>query len=391
MILASLILDSTLVSGSGEHFKTSPRPLIIIDPAHGGKDIGVEGLFGHEKFYNLDVAKKVQRELLRAGFQCELTRSEDRKISDEERGRKWRNCPYSILILIRHRGQADGESGCRIRISEELAFADEAGLLAELLAESLVKETGAALFEKGGKNSENSRDVSVPSVEVDCGNLEHPENAAWIHTEAYRKLLAVGMVKGIVSFWENGKKEKWLQSKFIAPADSVLHIPPPISEYFDFPVGIPDGKGYVVVRGFTPDVHPGERWNGIRGGNTDEGDPVCCIGGGVVVFANDEGKGWGNVVITRHGYIDRNGSIKSVDALYAHLGRIDVVEGEFIQRSQQIGTIGRGPKQMYSAHLYFEIRKNLKILMNRSGFEKGYDNYFSPRKFITERRETVTK
>ena len=55
-----------------------------------------------------------------------------------------------------------------------------------------------------------------------------------------------------------------------------------LADGFDFPLGIPDAQGYYKARGFRSNGHLGEDWDGIRGGDTDLGDPVCSIGAGVV-------------------------------------------------------------------------------------------------------------
>jgi hypothetical protein len=40
-----------------------------------------------------------------------------------------------------------------------------------------------------------------------------------------------------------------------------------LADGFDFPVGIPDGQGYYKARGFRPNGHLGEDWDGVRGGD----------------------------------------------------------------------------------------------------------------------------
>ena len=40
---------------------------------------------------------------------------------------------------------------------------------------------------------------------------------------------------------------------------------------FDFPVGKPDSEGYYRSRGYRPNGHLGEDWNGKGGGNTGHG------------------------------------------------------------------------------------------------------------------------
>ncbi|MCX6973339.1 MAG: M23 family metallopeptidase [Verrucomicrobia bacterium] len=162
-------------------------------------------------------------------------------------------------------------------------------------------------------------------------------------------------------------------------------IKAPLADGFDQAVGKPDAKGYYIFRGFWPNGHLGEDWNGNGGGDTDMGDPVYAIADGVVVFSDDYKRRWGNVVIVRHAYREKNGSTVFVDSLYGHLDKRQVRMYQVVKRGQQIGTIGNC-HGVYAAHLHLEIRKNLKIGMNRSAFAKDYSNYYSPRSFIAEHR-----
>jgi len=157
-----------------------------------------------------------------------------------------------------------------------------------------------------------------------------------------------------------------------------------VADGFDFPVGKPDAKDYYISRGFLR-YHPGEDWNGLGGGNSDLGDPVYAIGNGLVVFARDARRGWGNVVIIRHTFIE-HGLLKTVDSLYAHLQRVTVREGQQVIKGMQVGTIGTN-RGMYTAHLHFEIRQNLSIGINRSAFKNDLVNYYKPSPFIQARRK----
>lgn len=155
-----------------------------------------------------------------------------------------------------------------------------------------------------------------------------------------------------------------------------------LADGFDYPVGKPDGNGYYVYRGFSPNGHLGEDWNGNGGGDTDEGDPVYATANGVVVFSEDYARGWGNVIIIRHAYREKNGQIAFVDSLYGHLKVRIARVGQQVTRGQQVGTIGTGPYGMYAAHLHFEIRKDLRVGMRRDMYPKTFTTYHSPRAFI---------
>lgn len=159
-----------------------------------------------------------------------------------------------------------------------------------------------------------------------------------------------------------------------------------LADGFDYPVGKPDADGYYVYRGFTQNGHLGEDWNGDGGGNSDEGDPIYSIANGIVVFSEDYKAGWGNVVIIRHAYRGKSGQIEFVDSLYGHLKVRSVQLGQQVYRGQTVGTMGRGPYRMYTAHLHFEIRKDLRVGMHRDFYPKTYTTYHSPRTFIEAHR-----
>ena len=159
-----------------------------------------------------------------------------------------------------------------------------------------------------------------------------------------------------------------------------------LADGFDFPVGSPNGGGYIVKRGFEEDGHIGDDWCRIAGGpDAALGDPIYSIGAGRVVFAEDVKRGWGKVVICRHDYLDQDGERKTIDALYSGLERIDVKKGDHVRRRQRIGTIGTAGG-LYRAHLHFEIRKNTNIMLKRSGFARDRTNYHNPSEFIRTHR-----
>ncbi len=185
-------------------------------------------------------------------------------------------------------------------------------------------------------------------------------------------------------FWFWGALFAAVAAMVAAPTDHVARTR--VADGFDFPVGKPDGEGYYKARGFRPNGHLGEDWNGMGGGNTDLGDPIHSIAHGYVVFARDVRLGWGNVVIVRHTYFE-SGKLQTIDSLYGHLDRITVKEGQQVLRGQLVGAMGTN-RGMYPAHLHLEIRKNLFIGMNRSAFKRDFSNYFAPTNFISPHRKS---
>jgi murein DD-endopeptidase MepM/ murein hydrolase activator NlpD len=156
-----------------------------------------------------------------------------------------------------------------------------------------------------------------------------------------------------------------------------------IADGFDFPVGPPDAKGYYNAQPMGRNLHLGDDWNGVGGGNTDMGDPVYSIAHGYVTQALDEGGGWDNVVRIVHVY-NENGKQKAVESLYAHLDTMLVKEGQWIKRGQQLGTIGNA-HGLYYAHLHLEIRDSVGMFIG-GGYSHDTKGYLAPTPFIKAHR-----
>jgi murein DD-endopeptidase MepM/ murein hydrolase activator NlpD len=158
-----------------------------------------------------------------------------------------------------------------------------------------------------------------------------------------------------------------------------------LADGFDYAVGPPDAKGYYKFRGYSPNGHLGEDWNANSGGNSDLGDPIYSIGRGIVVYSANAGGGWGNCVIIRHAYRSSDGKIRLVDSQYAHLDRRDVKKFQYVEKGQQIGTMGDN-NGMYYAHLHLELRHNIYVGMHRTKYPKDNRVYYSATAFIDQNR-----
>lgn len=77
-----------------------------------------------------------------------------------------------------------------------------------------------------------------------------------------------------------------------------------------------------------------------------QGTTVVAADEGIVAVAGWSGVGYGNYIVIRHG----DGFV----TLYAHLSRIDVSQGDYVARGQQIGAVGNTGRST-GPHLHFEI------------------------------------
>ena len=156
-----------------------------------------------------------------------------------------------------------------------------------------------------------------------------------------------------------------------------------ISDGFDFPVGPPDAKGYYNAQKFGANMHLGEDWNGVKGGNSDLGDPIFSISNGYINSVEDVGGGWGNVVRIVH-QLKAPTTIKFVESIYAHFDSVMVKQGNFIKRGEQIGTMGNC-NGIYYAHLHFELRSDVTMLLG-FGYSSDITGFLNPTEFIKKHR-----
>jgi hypothetical protein len=181
-----------------------------------------------------------------------------------------------------------------------------------------------------------------------------------------------------------------------APVDSFPLIGPDLVELvrpcdgFDFPVGPPDAVNYYKYRGFLPKnlEHLGEDWNGIGGGNTDQGDYVYAVADGVVFYAEDFRAGWGIVIRMLHNY-GTEAQPKYIESLYAHVASSWVRPGNRMKRGDIIGTIGNAGG-IYHSHLHFEMRGSPGKSIP-SGYEGDTLGFVDPTRFIESHRPPERK
>lgn len=195
-------------------------------------------------------------------------------------------------------------------------------------------------------------------------------------------ILGIGMALGCGKTAPQGTALETEAKAVTLPIDSPKVVIP-VADGFDFPVGPPDAKKYYNAQGFGKNLHLGDDWNGIGGGNTDLGDPVFAIADGKVEFAEDNGAGWGNVLLVQHN-IGTEAHPKLIESLYAHLDTMLVDSGVTVKRGQQIGTIGDA-HGAYAAHLHFEIRSDIHLPVG-GGYGEDTAGYLDPTWFIKTHR-----
>jgi N-acetylmuramoyl-L-alanine amidase len=126
-----------LPRASGPAAKSSdPRPLVVLDPGHGGLDTGTKGPHGEEeKDIVLDFAQRLRDRIEKAGkYRVLMTRSDDTFVPLADRVRVARDAGAALFVSIHAdslpRGEGDAQ-GASIYTLSETATDSEAAKLAE--------------------------------------------------------------------------------------------------------------------------------------------------------------------------------------------------------------------------------------------------------------------
>lgn len=101
----------------------------------------------------------------------------------------------------------------------------------------------------------------------------------------------------------------------------------------------------------------GPKGNGLHNDGINiaapRGAPVRAAENGVVVYAGNELKGSGNLILVRH-----EGRYMTA---YAHMDRMMIKRGDIVKRGQTIGTVG-STGSVSSPQLHFEVRKGTRAM-----------------------------
>ncbi len=176
------------------------RQLVVIDPGHGGPDVGATRNGVYEKDIVLTMSKQLGRILQQMGYSVMYTRTEDIDLDLEPRVQMAENARASAFVSV-HVNSLDA-SASQIN-GVETYHAPGASLgknLAELVHEQIIASTGAT--DRGVRSARFHVIVktSMPAILVETGFITNPSEAARLVNSAYQERMAEAIAKGIDQF-----------------------------------------------------------------------------------------------------------------------------------------------------------------------------------------------
>ena len=195
-----------------------PRPTVIVDAGHGGRDGGAVAADGTlEKDLNLAVAKMLAEMLRTARVEVIMTRESDVELAAPDSAHKKRDDLTARLEMTRGHENA-------ILVSIHMnqypvakyrglqVYHSDANASSRMLAEQI--QTGVRTLDpENGRGVKSAGDgiyllshAEIPAVLVECGFLSNETERELLKSEEYRTRLALSLFSSIMTYLENDSK-----------------------------------------------------------------------------------------------------------------------------------------------------------------------------------------
>lgn len=195
--------------------------LILIDPGHGGMDVGAVSKRGTlEKYINLNISLKVKSKLMDLGYEVMMTRDDDRGLYTKKSSiyemkkedlnnrctmKKNSNCD---LFLSIHQNFFEDSSCCGPQIWHSKNM--KSNIFAHITQQNLNVELG--YNKRIEKEESNAYKIlrcytDIPSVIIECGFISNIKEDRLLITEVYQEKIASSIVKSIEEYYDSISNE----------------------------------------------------------------------------------------------------------------------------------------------------------------------------------------
>ena len=172
------------------------RPLIVIDPGHGGAEIGVEHEGLLEKDIILEISFIMGAEFVKAGYDVMYTRTRDEAVEwSDRRGIAEEAGAAMLFMLHANRNEDLNRHGAEIYLDLEN---EPSKRLADILAEAFIQSGSDVLVE--GKPWPFLKSETVPTAMVEVAFMTHPVDRRLLMSTEFRHELGQTFVKAAHRF-----------------------------------------------------------------------------------------------------------------------------------------------------------------------------------------------
>jgi N-acetylmuramoyl-L-alanine amidase len=171
---------------------------ILLDPGHGGAELGSKGPTGYpEKDVNLAISKLVREQLEQQGATVYMTREEDKDVSLPQRVAMIDKIEPAIALSLHYNALPDGGDAMNTKGLAAFWYHPQAHSLAVFLHNYIVKKLNRPDYGVYWNNLALTRPATAPSVLLELGFMINPNEFEWIVNPQEQKKLASAIAQGI--------------------------------------------------------------------------------------------------------------------------------------------------------------------------------------------------
>jgi N-acetylmuramoyl-L-alanine amidase len=171
---------------------------ILLDPGHGGEELGSKGPTGYpEKDANLVTSQLLAQELKKLGATVNLTRDTDINLSLEDRVKIIDEQKPDLALSIHYNALPDGGDAINTKGISTFWYHPQGHELAVFLHNYLVEKLNRPSYGVYWNNLALTRPYTAPSVLLELGFMINPWEFEWITNPQEQKQLAQAIAEGI--------------------------------------------------------------------------------------------------------------------------------------------------------------------------------------------------
>jgi N-acetylmuramoyl-L-alanine amidase len=175
---------------------------ILLDPGHGGKELGSRGATGYpEKDINLLMSKLVRQQLIAKGATVYMTRETDIDVGLGDRAAMIDKLDPAIALSIHYNALPDGGDAVNTKGIAAFWYNAQAHSLALFLHNYLVQKLARPSYGVYWNNLALTRPTSAPSVLLELGFMINPTEFEWITNAQEQQKLAKAISDGVTEWF----------------------------------------------------------------------------------------------------------------------------------------------------------------------------------------------
>lgn len=174
---------------------------ILVDPGHGGTELGAVGPTGvPEKTINLQVSKLLREELQKRGATVVMTREEDVNVSLGDRAQMIQTQDPTIALSVHYNALPDNGDAINTAGIGMFWYHAQAHDLSEFLYEYITTELDRPRYGVFWNNLALTRPTAAPAVLLELGFMINPTEFEWVSDPNAQQQLASTLADGITAW-----------------------------------------------------------------------------------------------------------------------------------------------------------------------------------------------